>query len=138
MTVAASAARWSFVQGGPSAARGPAQDLLGPLAQPVGRLRLDELGVVAVDLPAARVGELGEQVAVHDRVGAGLVRRAALDGDVVREAGRPETAARSRRAAPPGGVPARSSSAAEHARTTDARTVATRAVVAATSRRPLS
>ena len=37
-----------------------------------------------------------------------------------------------------GSVPARSSSAAEHARTTDARTVATRAVVAATSRRPLS
>jgi hypothetical protein len=35
-----------------------------------------------------------------------------------------------------GRAPARSSSAAEHARAADARTVATRAAVAATSRRP--
>ena len=32
---------------------GAAQDRIGPLAQPVGRLRLDVLGVVAVHLPAA-------------------------------------------------------------------------------------
>ena len=68
---------------------GALEDLLGPVAQQVGRLRLDVLGVVAVDLLAACVGELCEQVAVHDRVGPGLVRGAAPDGDVLREVGRP-------------------------------------------------
>ena len=116
---------------------GAAEDLVGPLAEQVGRLRLDVLGVVAVDLPAAVVGELGEQLAVHDRVGAGLVRRAALDGDVVGEVERPEPQ-RDR----DDGRGQRGRELVERRRATpgatEARTCATSAAVAATSRRPLS
>ena len=40
------------------------EDRVGAIAEQVGRLALHLLGVVALDLPAAGVGELGEEVAV--------------------------------------------------------------------------
>jgi hypothetical protein len=42
-----------------------------------------------VDLPVTRECELAELLAVHDRVGSGLVGRATLHGDVVGEVRRP-------------------------------------------------
>ena len=75
------------------------QDLVGPLGQHAGRLTYHGLRVVEVDLPATGVCELGEHLAVHDRVGPGLVRRATLDGDVVGEVRAARLGARSRRPA---------------------------------------
>jgi hypothetical protein len=57
----------------------------GALTEPAEGLIDDCLGVIQVDFPATSVGELGELLAIHDGVGAGLIGRATLDGDVVRE-----------------------------------------------------
>ncbi len=67
----------------------PVQHLVGPLAEDAGRPALDVLGVEEVDLPAALACEIGQHPAVHDRVGACLVRHAPLHGDVVGEVRRP-------------------------------------------------
>ena len=53
---------------GPSVARGSRRHLVGAVTQHAGRLRLDVLGVVEVDVPAAGAGELDQQLAVHDGV----------------------------------------------------------------------
>ena len=87
--VAASAIRWSFVQGGPIVARGPCRTSSARSASMLDRLTHHRLGVVEVDVPATSVCELGELLAIHDGVGPGLIRRATLDGDVVGEVGRP-------------------------------------------------
>ena len=65
------------------------QDLVGPLSQHADRLTFHLLRVVEVDFPVTSVRELGEHLAIHDRVGAGLIWRATLDGDVVGEVRRP-------------------------------------------------
>jgi hypothetical protein len=65
------------------------QDLVGPPTQHPARLTDHCLRVIPVDLPATSVGELGELLAVHDRVGSGLVGWATLDGDVLGEVQRP-------------------------------------------------
>ena len=67
-------------------ARGVPRRPAHPACWPLG---LHVLGVVEVDIPAACVCEFGQHLAVHDGVGAGLVRRATLDGDVVGEVERP-------------------------------------------------
>src|SRR5689334_9283274 len=59
-----------------------AEYVASPLTEDPGRLRLDVPGAVQVHLPAAFVRAVGEHPAVHDRVGPGLVRRAALAGPV--------------------------------------------------------
>ena len=63
--------------------------IAGSFTEDSGRLRLDVLRVEEVNLPATHVSTLREHLAVHDRVGPGLVRRAALDDDVVWEVERP-------------------------------------------------
>jgi hypothetical protein len=78
------------------------------------------LGVIQVDFPATGLCELGELLAIHDRIGSGLIGRATLDGDGA------------------GSAVAISSSAADVARATDARTFATSSAVPARSRRRLS
>ena len=80
--VAASAVRWSFVQGGPNRRPRTLQDLVCPLTQHADRLTDDFLRVVEVDFPVASVRELGQHLAIHDGVGAGFIGRAPLDGDV--------------------------------------------------------
>jgi len=62
-----------------------AEHFVGPLAKDPGGLRLDGPRIEQVNLPPARVGTLREHLAVHDRVGPGLIRRAALQRDVVGE-----------------------------------------------------
>jgi hypothetical protein len=66
-----------------------AEHVAGSLTEDSGRLRLDVPRIEEVNLPAAHVSTLREHLAVHDRVGPGLIRRAALDSDVVREVERP-------------------------------------------------
>jgi hypothetical protein len=61
------------------------QYLVGPPTQHPAGLTDHCLRVIPVDLPATSVGELGELLAVHDRVGPGLVGWATLDGDVLGE-----------------------------------------------------
>ena len=61
------------------------QDIIGALTQPAGGLIDHRLGVIQMDFPATTVRELGELLAIHDRVSPGLIGRATLDGDVVRE-----------------------------------------------------
>ena len=87
--VAASAIRWSLFQGGPNLARGPKRTSSARSRQLAGRSGLHVLGVVEVDLPAAGPCLFGEHLAVHDRVGVALVRRAPLDGDVRGKVERP-------------------------------------------------
>jgi hypothetical protein len=67
------------------------QHLLGTVAEPGNRFLERGLRFVAVDAPAARPGDGGEDLAVHHRVGATLVRRAAEHGDVGGEVARPRT-----------------------------------------------
>jgi hypothetical protein len=112
------------------------EDRVGPLAQQSGHLTEHRLGVIEMDVPAARVGELGELLAVHDRVGPGLVGRTTLDGDLAGEVGRPGPGEIERTGA--GSAAASSSNAAPVARAMDARACATSAAVAATSSRELS
>jgi hypothetical protein len=72
------------------------QDLVGSPTEHSDRLTDHVLRFVEVDVPATIVCELGEHLAVHDGVGAGLVRRAALEGDVVGESPAARPGARSR------------------------------------------
>ena len=67
------------------------KDLVGARTEHADRLTHDMLRVIGVDVPATSVCELGEHLAIHDRVGAGLVRGATLDGDVIREPGGPHS-----------------------------------------------
>ena len=77
--------------GWPQRRPGSLQDLVGTLSQHADRLTDDRLRVIEMDFPATRLCELGDLLAIHDRVGPGLIRRATLDGDVVREVGRPRS-----------------------------------------------
>jgi hypothetical protein len=65
------------------------EHIAGALAEDFGRLCLDGLRIEKVNLPATHVSTLRQHLAVHDRVGPGRIRQATLDGDVVREVGRP-------------------------------------------------
>jgi hypothetical protein len=65
------------------------QDLVGLASQPADRLIDDVLGAIEVDVPIASMGQLGENLAIHDGVGPGLVGDATLDGDVGGEVERP-------------------------------------------------
>ena len=67
------------------------EDLVGPVAQHPDRLIYHCRGVIEVNFPAASVRELGEGMAIHYGVGAGLKRRTALDGDVLGELWRPRS-----------------------------------------------
>ena len=89
MIAAARAIRWSLVQGGPRVALGPCRTSSARAPSIALALAEDRLGVIDVELPAAGVGGLGELLAIHDRVGPGLVRRLTLDGDVLRKVQRP-------------------------------------------------
>ena len=91
MIVAASAIRWSLFQGGPSVARGPRSTSSARSPRTSTAWLLHIRGVIEVDGPAARACELGQHLAVHDGVGAALVGRTALEGDVRGEVGRPGT-----------------------------------------------
>jgi hypothetical protein len=106
---------------------------VGLLAQQTGRLRLDMLRVVVVQLPATLASELGERLPVHDRVGPGLIWRAATSSGKSGGQNRSEIETMGA-----GSAAASSSSAAEEARITEARTAETSAAVAATSRCRLS
>src|SRR5688572_17665483 len=109
------------------------QDLVGPLSEHADCLTYYFLRVIEVDFPATSVCELGEHLAIHDAVGAALIRRVTLDSDVV---GKSSGQARSEiETTGSGSTVAISSNAADVARATDARTFATSAIVAATSRR---
>jgi hypothetical protein len=57
--------------------------------QDTSRFSLDVLGVVDVDAPAASAPDLGQRLAIHDRVGSAFVGRAALDCDRLWKVGRP-------------------------------------------------
>jgi len=59
-------------------------------AEDPGRFVLD-IGLVPVDRPAALLRQLGQYLAVHDRIGAALIRHPTLDGDVFGEAHRPRS-----------------------------------------------
>src|SRR4029077_17190001 len=65
------------------------QDLVRAIGQDSGRLCFGLLGLVEMDSPVTRMGEGGEYLAIHERVGGGRVRRAKLNGDVIGEVGRP-------------------------------------------------
>ena len=67
--------------------RGPrsVEHFVGSGPEDGGRLSFDILGVEEVDLPASSPPTFRQNLAVHDRVGLGLVGRAALDDDLVRE-----------------------------------------------------
>jgi hypothetical protein len=65
------------------------QNRVGAIGQDLDCLRLDSLRVVEKDFPAACVCEVGKYLPVHDGVGAGLVRRAKLNGYVVGKVRRP-------------------------------------------------
>src|SRR5664279_2769226 len=65
------------------------EHLVGPLPQERRGVALDVLGVEQVNLPAAVACEVGEDLAVHHRVGVALIRDAALGGDVVGKVGGP-------------------------------------------------
>src|SRR2546426_9597090 len=69
--------------GGPRAM----EDLVGPMSQHPDRLSYHCVGVIEVDFPTASECELGERLAIHDGVGAGLIRRAAVGGHVRRGGG---------------------------------------------------
>ena len=58
-----------------------------PIGQDSGRLCFGLLGLVEMDFPVTSMCEVGEYVAIHDGVGAGLVRCAKLTGNDV-ECGR--------------------------------------------------
>jgi len=62
---------------------GAVKNLVCSVGQNRDRFRLNTFRVVQVDLPAPCTREVGEYLAIHDSVGAGLVRNAHLDGDVV-------------------------------------------------------
>ena len=97
-----------------------------------GRLRLNVLRPEEVHRPAARVSTLGQHLRVHDRVSPGIIRRAPLDRDVVREV---ERQARSDIETTGSGSAAASwSSDAEVARRADARACATNLAAASPSR----
>ena len=66
-----------------------AEHLIGPGTENAGRLGLYCLGVVEMNVPAAGSGTFSQDLAVHDRVGAALIRCAALHDDVVGEVERP-------------------------------------------------
>src|SRR2546426_8243651 len=67
------------------------EDLVGAMSQHPDRLSYHCVGVIEVDFPTTSECELGERLAIHDGVGAGLIRRATLDGNVIREVGRPRS-----------------------------------------------
>ena len=65
------------------------QHILAALTQGTDGVGLYLLGVVEAHLPTPFSTELGEDLAVHDRVGPALVRHPAENGDVVGEVVRP-------------------------------------------------
>ena len=75
----------------PHGCPGALEDLVGLVSQQPDRLIYHGLSVIEVDFPATSVGDLGECLAIHDGVGAGLIRRATLDGNVLGELGRPRS-----------------------------------------------
>ena len=83
-----------------------------PIGQDSGRLCFGLLGLVEMDFPVTSMCEVGEYVAIHDGVGAGLVRCAKLTGNDV-ECGRRGTKNRRAHAAD------YSSAAASHASSRD-------------------
>ena len=112
------------------------QDRVGPLTQPAGRLPFDFLRVVEVDFPVAR-GASSEStwryMMASARASYGERRWTAMSSG--KSGGQVRSEIETTGA---GSEVAISSSAAAVARTTDARTFATSAAVAATSRRALS
>ena len=81
----------------PSVARGPSRTSSARSPSLRGRSGLHVLGVVEVDVPAAGACEFGQHLAVHDGVGAALVRHATLHGDVRRGSRAARLGATSRR-----------------------------------------
>ena len=106
--------------------------LVRSLTQNASRLLLDVLGVVGMNNPAAFACDFGQHLAIHDGVGPALVWHTALNGDIGGEVGGPgpqrDVSIGSGMAVPS------SSSAADVARTTDARTSATTTASALSSR----
>jgi hypothetical protein len=78
-----------FRPGWPECCPWAVQDLVGALAQHGDRSSLHRLRVVDVDVETAGACELGQDLAIHDGVGARFVGGATLDRDVFGELRRP-------------------------------------------------
>ena len=67
------------------------EDLVGPMSQHPDGLSDHCVGVIEVDFPTTSECDLGERLAIHDGVGAGLIRSATLDDNVIGKVGRPRS-----------------------------------------------